>query len=207
MSTSQTPSEIEVTRLARLLGVPFERIQYLSELPAADLAIVRQQVSELFYDTVAPGLGKVAAVTKVIPPPMAAKVATRNDNPRWTAYLAMVLDTPRAVAVAKRLPAGYLARVAAHLDLRRSAPIVAGFPRELLVASTRALADREDWTTLGEMIEVLPAEHLPRCVAVLDAGEILCAAAAIADSVAVNRLIDVVSEPLADQLRATTTER
>ncbi|WP_067826834.1 hypothetical protein [Nocardia inohanensis] len=201
MSTSPAPAEIEVTRLARALGVPFERIGYLTQLPAEDIAALRHSVADLFHDTVAPGLGKIAAVTKVIPPPIAAKVATRNDNPLWTAYLASVLDTERAVAVAQRLPARYLALVATHLDLRRSAPIIAGLPREQLIAAARALAELEDWTTLGEMIEILPAAYLARCVAVLDAGQIHSAAARIADAAALDRLIGAVSEPLATQLR------
>ncbi|UGT41915.1 hypothetical protein LTV02_00340 [Nocardia yamanashiensis] len=201
MNAAPTASTVEVIRLARALGVPVERLEHLAQLPAADIAALRHAVTDLFHDTVAPGLSKVAAVTKVIPPPIAAKVATRNDNPLWTAYLASVLDTARAVAVAQRLPARYLAAVATHLDLRRSAPVIAGLPRELLVAAARALAELEDWTTLGEMIEILPAAYLSRCVAVLDAGQIHSAAARIADPAALDRLIGAVSAPLAGQLR------
>ncbi|MEV0711613.1 hypothetical protein [Nocardia aurea] len=201
MKDSPTARSSTLAGLARVLDVPVDRIAYLAEVPADDIAGLRRQIGDLLFDSTAPGLGKIAAATRVIPPAIAAKVITRNKSALMTAHMAAVMDTPRAIATAKRLPPDYLAEVATHLDLSRSSALIGGLPDDLVVTVARSLADRQDWITLSAMIEIATDAHLARCLDALDAGEIVAAASLIAGSDASARVIALVSEPLATQLR------
>ncbi|MEU2033795.1 hypothetical protein [Nocardia amamiensis] len=191
--------------LARLLDVPVDRIAYLAELPAEDIAEFRRQLSDLLFESTAPGLAKIAAATKIIPPPIAAKVITRNNSPLMTAHMAAVMDTDRAIATAQRLPPKYLAAVATHLDLSRSAALITGLPDRLVVAVARELADQQDWTTLSAMIEIATDAHLARCLDVLAESEIIAAARLLSDPDASARLLAFAPEAVVAELRRTVT--
>ena len=189
-------------RLARALEIPVERLDYLADVPTGDLDALLHLVYDHFFSVTEDGLGKIVAATRVLPPPVAAKVASHNNSALMTAHLAAVLEPARALSVAKRLRPELLARVAAYLDLHRSAALIAGLPVDLAVAIARTLADRQDWLTLGTVMEVATATQLERCLRALDVEEILSAARLVYDPAALDRLAAVTTTPLSDQLRA-----
>ncbi|MFI5781316.1 hypothetical protein [Nocardia sp. NPDC051570] len=204
MKDSAAARMIALAGLARVLDVPVARIEYLLEVSAEDLTTFRHQVVDhLFGAVTTAGFSRIVAATRVLPAPVAAKVATHNNSPLMTAHLATAMETSRALGVAKRLPAAFLAQVAAYLDLRRSAPLIAGLPATLAAAVARELADRQDWLTLGELIEITSDDQLTRCLSALDAGEIVTLASHSNDPAMSDRIAGMVSEPLAEQLRGT----
>ncbi|WP_280270074.1 hypothetical protein [Nocardia wallacei] len=202
MKDSPEDRRIEISRVARLLQVPADRIDYLAEVPAHDIAALRQRISDLFFDSTEEGLGKIVAAARILPSQVAAKVAAHNHSPLMTAHLAAVLDVPRAISVARRLPPEFLADVAAHLDLHRSADVITGLPPDVVAAVVRHIAGRADWLTLSELIRTAPDAQLDRCLRVLDSEQILAATALLTDHDAVERVADRVTEPLAGRVRA-----
>ncbi|MFE6925998.1 hypothetical protein ACFVAV_33645 [Nocardia sp. NPDC057663] len=196
-----TAAAVAISRLAAALDVPDERLSFLADAPAADIDTFRRLVTGYFFDSTADGLGKILAAVRVLPAPVAAKVATHSDSVLMTAHLASVLDIPRAISVARRLRPEFLARAAAFLDLQRSAELIARLPMDMSLAVSRELATREDWLTLGSIIEVATDEQLTGCLQVLDPDALLHAARTVADPVALKRAAAVAAEPLATQLR------
>ncbi|MGW6426757.1 hypothetical protein ACWF82_29145 [Nocardia sp. NPDC055053] len=196
-----TASAVAISRLAAALDVPDERLSFLADRPAADIDTFRRLVTGYFFDATTDGLGKILAAVRVLPAPVAAKVATHNDSVLMTAHLASVLDIPRAISVARRLRPEFLARAAAYLDLQRSAELIAGLPVDMSLAVSRELAAREDWLTLGSIIGVATDEQLTACLRGLDADALLHAARTVADPATLERAAAVAAEPLATRLR------
>ncbi|UGT62320.1 hypothetical protein [Nocardia asteroides] len=192
-----------VTALARLLGVTAERIGYLTDVPAADLAALRILVSDrIFGITEEAGLSSVAAATRLVPPQIAAKVATRNDSPLMTAHLAAVMEPARAAAVAQRLTPQYLARVATYLDLARSGAVIAALPVPLAVEVARELVTAADHPTLAGMLDIATAAQLRGCLAELDPAVLASAAELLSGPESIARVADSAPPELAERLRA-----
>ncbi|MFI9407738.1 hypothetical protein [Nocardia sp. NPDC052316] len=193
----------QLIKLARTLGVPVDRLDYLADVPATDLREFRFQVADLLFESQSGGLRKVAAAAKVIPAPIIAKLVGRHRNALLAARMASVLEPSHAVDVAKRLPVDFLAEVAPLLDARRCAYLIADLPTDTIVAVGTLLARHQDWITLGDLMAVISDDAARAAQAVLDGTALLHAAYLADDAEHLTRLIALVSEvKLAEMLRA-----
>ncbi|WP_194837116.1 hypothetical protein [Nocardia sp. XZ_19_369] len=193
----------QLTKLARTLGVPVDRLDYLADVPATDLRDFRFQIADLLFESQSGGLRKVAAAAKVIPAQIIAKLVARNRNALLAARMAAVLEPSHAVDVAKRLPVDFLAEVAPLLDARRSAYLIADLPTDTIVAVGKLLARRQDWITLGDLMAVISDDAARAAQAALDGTALLHAAYLVDDAEHLARLVALVSETkLAEMLRA-----
>lgn len=175
-----TPQEAEILKLARLLGAPPDRFGYLAQVPVADLRALRDQVTGLLFDAHLGALEKMAIGSRLLPGPVLARMAERSFGPLLSARLAGLVEPHRGIDIAKRLSAGFLADVAAELDPRRAAGIIAGLPDPVVLAVASELSRREDWVTIARFLdhlpeamieaalEVMPEAALPRIVPMLD---------------------------------------
>ncbi|WP_435158547.1 hypothetical protein [Amycolatopsis sacchari] len=173
-------SDAEIRKLARVLGVAPERFSYLRDVPAADLRLLRDQVTSVLFDAHRGALERMAGASRLLPTPLLARMVESVFGPVLSARIAGLVEVSRGVDIAKRLSPGFLADVAAELDPRRAAGIIAGFPPPLVVAVARELARREDWITIARFVDTLPEtaivaslgaipEHaLPRVAELLD---------------------------------------
>ncbi|MEU7141898.1 hypothetical protein ABZ942_20770 [Nocardia sp. NPDC046473] len=193
----------QVTKLARTLGVPVERLAYLADVSAADVRDFRFQVADLLFESQSGGLRKTAAAAKVIPAPVIAKLVARNRNALLAARMAGVLEPSHAVDVAKRLPVDFLAEVAPLLDARRSAYIIAGVPTDTIVAVAKLLAEQADWITLGDLMAAISDAAARAAQAALDGTALIRAAFLVDDAEHLERLVALVSAAkLAEMLGA-----
>lgn len=156
-----TPHDAEIRKLARLLGAPPERFDYLRKVPLDDLRRFREQTTAALFDAHRGVLRRMAAASKLLPGPVLARMAESVFGPLLSARIAGLVDTAHGVDIARRLSPGFLADVAAELDPRRAPGIIADLPRPLITAVAIELARREDWLTIARF-----ADHLPDSVIV-----------------------------------------
>lgn len=173
-------SDAEIRKLAHVLGVSPERFDYLREVPAADVRLLRDQMTSALFDAHLGVLERMAGASRLLPSPLLAKMAEKVFGPLLSARIAGLVDAGRGVDIAKRLAPSFLADVAAELDPRRAAGIIAGLPAPVVVTVARELARREDWITIARFVdtlpertimaslEVIPDEALPRVAEMLD---------------------------------------
>lgn len=192
-------SNPQLTKLARTLGVSEQRIAYLAEVPPADLNRFRGQVADRIYAEHAAGIARITLAARIIPPSIAVRLILRNGSPLLTARLAAATEHGRAVEIARRLPADFLADVAAHLDATQAGRLVSALPPSTVCAVVARLAAAADWVTLGTLVPALPPPLLRavvgeldgvailRCAAMTDSPEHAAALAAALDATAVDR--------------------
>ncbi|NKQ57646.1 hypothetical protein HFP15_32770 [Amycolatopsis sp. K13G38] len=149
-------TDAEIRKLARVLGVSADRFAYLRDVPQADVRRLRDQVTTTLFDAHLNVLERMAGASRLLPNPLLAKLAERVFGPLLAARIAGLVDIGRGVDIAKRLPPGFLADVAAELDPRRAAGIIAGLPEPVVVRVARELARREDWITIARFVDTLP---------------------------------------------------
>jgi hypothetical protein len=149
-------SNAEIRKLARVLGVSPDRFGYLRDVPAADVRLLRDQMTSALFDAHLPALERMAGASKLLPSPILAKMAEKVFGPLLSARIAGLVEVSRGVDIAKRLSPGFLADVAAELDPRRAAGIIAGLPAPIVVTVAKELARREDWITIARFVDTLP---------------------------------------------------
>jgi hypothetical protein len=163
----------EVLKLARLLGLPAARLDYLRSCAPEDLAALRMRVTDVLFDGDRHRLRRIAEAGRVVPIALMATIGQKAFGPLLCARLTGLLDPERAVAVGQRLPAAFLADVAAELDPRRATAVIVGMPVELLTAVAPILAERGETVAMGRFVAFLPDAMLAACTAQIDDASLL----------------------------------
>ena len=138
-----------------------------SGLPSTELRELREQATDRLF-TSAPGLARAAAAAKLIPSGLVATISQRAFGPMLCARAAGGADTAKAIDVAKRLPAEFLADVAVHLDPRRTAVIIAEVPAEIVVPVAEELGARGEHVTMGRFLAFVPDHGIAAAIGALD---------------------------------------
>ena len=149
----------ELLKLSRLLGVGEGELDYLEGIPSAELRQFRESATERLFDDGAKMLGRVGAAAKLVPAGLTATIAQKAFGPLLCARSAGMVDAGKAVDVARRLPADFLADVVIDLDPRRVVDIIAQVPAELVTPVARELGSRGEHVTMGRFLAFVP-DHL-----------------------------------------------
>lgn len=173
--------QAEILMLARLLRCRPERLSYLERVPAGELRALREQVTNLMFGAHNETLERLAAASRLLPVALTALIAERAFGPVLAARMAGVLEPARAVAIAARLPAEFLAETACEIDPRRASAVIGGIPVERIVEVARILATRGDYVTMGQAVSQLSREALAEALGVLDDEQLLRVAFVIDD--------------------------
>ncbi|GAA1228915.1 hypothetical protein GCM10009676_09240 [Prauserella halophila] len=180
----------EIVKLARVLGASEERFEFLQDVPAADIRTLRDQATETLHTAHQPVLRKLVSASGIIPVPVLVTLAQKAFGPLLSARLAGLLDGDRGVAVALKLPAPFLADVAADLDPRRAGHILSALPTATVTDVSRELRRREDWITLGRFVGGVPAEIAEAGLAELNERQVLEVAFVVDDKSSLSALVE-----------------
>ncbi|QWF79001.1 hypothetical protein [Amycolatopsis sp. CA-230715] len=185
----------EILKLARVLGVPPSRLDYLAPVPVRDLRLLRARVTDVLFDANLPTLRRMAAASKLIPAPVVAKIAERTFGPLLCARIAGLVDPARGVDVAKRLSTRFLADVATELDPRRASEIIAGIPTPIVVSVAGELVGRADWITIGRFVGHLHEGAISACLEVIDDAALLEVAFVLDDKARIDHVVRLLPSP------------
>jgi hypothetical protein len=194
-------ADAEIRKLARVLGVPPERLAYLRDVPVADLRALREKATTALFDAHLGVLERMAGASKLLPVPVLAKIAERVFGPLLSARIAGLVDVHRGVDIAKRLDPRFLADVAAELDPRRAAGIIAGLPAPIVVKVASELARREDWITIARFVDHLPDSTITASLDAIPDEALPEVASMLDDPSRVHYIADLLPEHRLDGLR------
>jgi hypothetical protein len=158
----------EVLKLARVLSMDEHELEFLRELPPADLREFREQVTNRLFDSSSKLLGRIGAAAKLIPSGLIATVAQRAFGPLLCARAAGSLDPGKAIDVVRRLPPGFLSDAAIEVDPRRVAEIIAAVPEHVVVPVAAELGRRREYVTMGRFLAFVPDHAIVAAIEVLD---------------------------------------
>jgi hypothetical protein len=108
-----------------------------------------------------------------LPVGLIALIAERALGPVLVAQLAGMLEPSRAIEVATKLPAPFLADVAVHIDPRRAGEVIVGIPADRIVEVARELANRAEYVTIGRFLGRLSTDASVAALEVMDARTVL----------------------------------
>ncbi len=157
----------EVLKLARLLGTEPERLEYLEALAPADVRELRERAAVALHDHDR-RFGRVALASRIPPAPMTAWIAQHLFGAMLCAWIAGLLDARRAIDLARRMPAAYLADMAMQLDPRRVHDIIFGLPARLIGEVAAVLTERREYIAMGRFVGHMTDDALLEAFAVID---------------------------------------
>jgi hypothetical protein len=162
----------EVMKLERLLGTAPDRLAYLERLAPADVRSLRERATVVLYENDR-RLGRVALASRIPPAPLTAWIAQHLFGPLLCARVAGLLDTRRAVDLAKRMPPEFLADLAMQLDPRRARDIIFALPPALIGKVAAELTRREEFIAMGRFVGHMTDASLLACFDVIDPASLL----------------------------------
>lgn len=165
-------SYAEVMKLARLLGTTPERLEYLQRLDPADSRALRERANDVFHENDR-RLGRVALTSRIPPAAVTAWIAQHLFGPLLCARVAGLLETRRAVDLAKRMPPEFLAQLAMHLDPRRARDIIVALPPALIGKVAAELDRLGEHIAMGRFVGNMTDDALLACFAVIDSPTLL----------------------------------
>ncbi|GAA4546608.1 hypothetical protein [Amycolatopsis samaneae] len=207
MTAGNFAARAEILKLARVLGVEPENLDYLERVDEDDLRAFREQVTDTLFDANLVVLQRMALASRLLPGAVLAKIAERVFGPMLCARIAGLVDVNRGIDVAKRLSPRFLAEVAAELDPRRASAIIARIPLDTVVEVARELTRREDWITLGRFVGHLPDATVQRSLEVVGDADLLRIAFVLDDKSRIDHVVALLpAGRLTKVLRATVDD-
>jgi hypothetical protein len=179
----------EMMKLARLLDVELDELGYLQDVSAAQLRSLREQVTEVIFDSGGPALGRLATASRLLPTSAIAAIAQHAFGPVLAARIAGLLDPGRAADVAAKLPTPFLAEVAVHLDPRRAVAVLARIPAQRIAEVAGELIVGQEHVTLGRFVGHLPDEATTLAVRAMDDMTVLLVAFVLEEQNGVDRVL------------------
>jgi hypothetical protein len=197
----------EVAKLTRLLGRSDGDFEYLGSVPAADLRVLREQVTESLFSAGAGPLGRLAAASKLLPVGVVATIAERIFGPVLSARVATLLDPDRAVQMAAKLPTPFVAEIATELDPRRAHEVIAKIPPAQIAAVTKELVKHGEYVTMGRFVGHLDREAVRAAVGEMDDVALLQVAFVLENKASFRDLVELLSTERLERVIDTAAEQ
>ena len=162
----------ELLKLARVLGIDSSELNFLEGADPGDLRDLRASISDRLLAVDREHFERVVALGRLLPGRVAAGITQHALGTRLSGRAASLLTADELADFARRLPADFVADVAAVMDLRSVGSLLDRIDTEKVVDVTRVLADRQDWVTMGAFGGRIHRDALVRVIGMLD-GEAL----------------------------------
>lgn len=163
----------ERLRLARLLEESPERLDFLRELSATELATLHGACRAALRAPHKPLYQRLAHVSKLLPTALTAYIAEHTLGPLLCARIAAEMSVPRTLALCQHLSPPFMAAVTLHMDMDSLADLAAELPLESLRSIARELVARGEFITMGELVDFLPPGLTSRIAAEIANGEVM----------------------------------
>ncbi|WP_370325728.1 hypothetical protein [Euzebya sp.] len=203
MSLGNSPAELEVRRIARLLRIEAHLLADLVAVGVEDLRTLRDQITARLFDAHAESWERAVAVAGVVPTGLAAKLAERALGPVLAARVTGATPPQRAVDIGRRLSPEFLADIAVNLDPRKVTETISAMPPDTIAAVSRVLEQRGEWLVMADFVAAVSPESLAETVDVLTERAILQVTVLLEDPVRIAQVVELLDEGRIEAVRRT----
>jgi hypothetical protein len=204
---SPLDSDVEILKLARLVGGEPRDLGYLRHADAQDIRDLREQVTVTMFDADRQMLQRVSAATRLIPAKLAALIGERAFGPLLCARVTGLLEPSRAVDIAAKLPIAFLTDLAIQLDPRRASRVIAEIPPSQIAEITKLLDAREEHVVMGGFVGHLSEAALRAAIAVVSDEALLRIAYVVESKGSLGALVATLPSERLESIIVTAAER
>ena len=196
----------ETHRLARVLGVDPEDLDFLRDAPTAALTELRHGIQDRLLERSRGEFERAVSLADRIPRALAATLAQKVMGPVLGGRAASLLSPGLTAELSARLPPDFLADVAGHVDLRHVGPLIGGIPTDTMAATGRVLRRREEWIVLSAFVGHVPEAKLRTLLDVFDGEALLRSGFVIEDASRLDAVMEMLSDARLDELLVAAFE-
>ncbi|RMI32949.1 hypothetical protein [Nocardia stercoris] len=190
----------ELDRLSKILGVGAAELADLATLPHADLRAFRVQLVAHLRAAEQHRFQRLAKLASKLPAKLVAQLTERLVPPSLAARVVEAVDPAFAVAMADKLPVGYISAIARNSDPSALGPILRAMPARVVKDVTLDLLGRDALATAGEFAPHLPPQAVTQLADALDGAALLRLALEIDPPKATSTLIARLNDPVLDKV-------
>ena len=201
-----SPAELEVRRIARLVNVDPGELEALHAIGAEDLRVVRGQIVAKLFDEHTESWERAVAVTGVVPTGLAAKLSEKALGPVLSARVTGLLSPDKAVDVGSKLSPAFMADIAVNVDPRKVTDLVVAMPPQTIAAVARELAARGEWLVMADFVAAVTTPALRTTVDAVDDRAVLQIAPLLEDPERVRLVISLLDDERLAGLRETAEQ-
>lgn len=165
MSTLEIRAEI--IKLARVLALQPQQLEFLNHTPAQDIRHLREVTHEYFFNRGRTLFQRLAATTKLVPGKLTAYIGQKVFAPVFIARIAGEMPAERAVDIAQRMEIPFLADVTLELDPRRVGDIIRQMPVQIIRDVALELIRRGEFITMGLFVGYLTEAAIRQVMAAI----------------------------------------
>lgn len=163
--------EAERQRLAHLLAVGPEELQFLAHLDHESLRALRRACKECLVLEQRPFLVRAIAASRLLPAALIASLGEHTLGPLLCARFSDQMGKAHLASICRHLSPGFMAEVGLHIDIEKLCELADTMPAATLRAITRETLARREYIALGEVLSHLPARLLRHVVHEFPDGE------------------------------------
>ena len=162
----------ELLKLARVLSTDPHELVFLEEADPGELRELRASISDRLLAGNREHFERIVALGRHLPSRVAAGFTQHALGAQLSGRAASLLTADELAEFASRLPAEFVADVAAVMDLRSVGSLLDRIDTAKVVEVTRVLIERQDWVTMGAFGGRIGRDALIQVIGMLD-GEAL----------------------------------
>lgn len=162
----------ELLKLARVLSTDPHELVFLEEADPGELRELRASISDRLLAGNREHFERIVALGRHLPSRVAAGFTQHALGAQLSGRAASLLTADELAEFASRLPAEFVADVAAVMDLRSVGSLLDRIDTAKVVEVTRVLIARQDWVTMGAFGGRIGRDALIQVIGMLD-GEAL----------------------------------
>jgi len=196
----------EILKLARVLGVEPERLDYLDQAETQTIRDLREQVTVAMFEADRLMLQRVAAATRLIPAKLTAVIGERAFGALLAARVTSLLEPNRAVDIAHYMPISFLTELCLHLDPRRASRVISEMPPKMVASIAAELAAGEEYITMGGFVGHLSKAALLAALDAVSDGDLLRTAYVVESKQSLGALVALLPEHRLERIIATASE-
>ncbi|MGZ3357645.1 MAG: hypothetical protein ACXVBO_22745 [Isosphaeraceae bacterium] len=162
----------ELLKLARVLSIDSHELVFLEEADPGELRELRASISDRLLARDREHFERIVTLGRHLPSRVAAGFTQHALGAQLSGRAASLLTADELAEFASRLPAEFVADVAAVMDLRSVGSLLDRIDTAKVVGVTRVLIERQDWVTMGAFGGRIGRDALIQVIGMLD-GEAL----------------------------------
>ncbi len=185
----------DIERVARLLRCKPREVDFLGRFAAAEIRSLRMAMVERMYADHRTTYSRIASASRLLPMKVTAPLAQRMLPARVSAGVVAALPPEQAAPMAGRMSIDYVADVASYLSPVLAKPVLSRLPVDVINRVTDVLCEREDYTTMAEIVGALSDEQTVAVVeSIGDPETLVLVALRITDTDSLQRLAEELPE-------------
>lgn len=205
--TASLEVEVELTKLARVLGTDANDLNFLEGADLTVLRELRDSVSDHLLRQGQADFERVGAVARYLPTVVAAKLAEHALGPQLSGRMAGLLSLEQIGEFVDRLPASFLADLAPVVDLRAIGPLISDISEPKLAAAAQVLIERDDWITIAAFIDSTPPERLAGTINEIEGEALLRIGLAMESRSRIDEILGLLEDDKLRELLVAAAER